>query len=196
MSKSNGQILLSILTPAVPSRMVQLGKLCEKIAAQIGSLPVEHLVLLDNKRRTIGEKRDALLRAAKGKYVAFCDDDDDVAGDYVAELMKAMVENPDVITFRQWSTINGAVGEIEFGLGNVNEAFVAGGKAKRNAWHVCAWRRALAILSSFPAINYGEDWAYASALCTLPNLKSAHIDKVLHFYVHDARTTEAPPPRG
>jgi glycosyltransferase involved in cell wall biosynthesis len=156
--------------------------------------PVEHLTLIDNKRRTVGEKRDALLRAARGKYVAFVDDDDSVSDDYVSQLLTAAGGDPDVITFRQRSIINGAEGEIVFGLGNPNESFVAGGSAKRNAWHVCAWRRVLAILSHFPASNYGEDWAYAAPLCGIPNLRSAHVDAVLHTYIHDARTTEAPPP--
>jgi len=193
MNPSNGPIL-SILTPAVPSRIGQVQKLCEHLQKQIGALPVEHLILIDNKRRSVGEKRDALLRMARGEYVAFVDDDDWVSDDYVAAILKAVDGTPDVITFRQLSSINGASGEIVFGLGNPNEAFVAGGSARRNAWHVCAWRRSLAILSSFPPINYGEDWAYASRLCGLPNLKSAHVDRVLHFYVHDARTTEAPMP--
>ena len=193
MNPSNGPVL-SILTPAVPSRLAQIARLIEHLQKQIGEFPVEHLILIDNKRRTVGEKRDALLRVARGQYVAFVDDDDWVSNDYVEELLKAAAENPDVITFRQESSINGAKGEIEFGLGNPNEAFVVGGRAKRNAWHVCAWRRSLAILSSFPAINYGEDWAYAARLCGLPNLQSKHLDKVLHFYIHDQRTTEAPPP--
>jgi hypothetical protein len=78
-------IQLSILTPAVPSRIFQLQKLCFELEGQIKGLPVEHLALLDNKRRTVGEKRDALLRAARGRYVAFVDDDDDVSDDYVFE---------------------------------------------------------------------------------------------------------------
>ena len=61
-----GEIQLSILTPAVPKRMLQIAELCEELERQIGGQPVEHLVLIDNKRRTVGEKRDALLRAARG----------------------------------------------------------------------------------------------------------------------------------
>lgn len=188
------QIILSILTPAVPSRLHQLGHLTAELASQIGSRPVEHLVLLDNKRRTVGEKRDALLRTARGLYVAFVDDDDGISLDYVSQLLTASAGHPDVITFWQQATVNGRTGRIEFGLGHPNEAFVPGGVARRNAWHVCAWRRALASLSHFPASNYGEDWAFAAPLCRLAGLRSHHIDATLHYYRHDARTTEAPPP--
>lgn len=186
-------IELSILTPAVPSRIGQLEKLRAELENQIGGLPVEWLVLLDNKRRTVGEKRDALLRAAKGLYVAFCDDDDWIAPDYVSSLLEAIMRNPDVVTFKQEATINGVTGIVEFGLGNPNEAFKPDGVTKRNAWHICAWRTKLAILSNFPASNYGEDWHFAARLCGIADLKSVHIDKILHHYRHAAATTEAPP---
>lgn len=186
--------VLSILTPAVPSRMAKLAGLCSYLAHQIDGLPVEHLVLLDNKRRTVGEKRDALLRIARGRYVAFCDDDDWIAPDYVMALLEAAKAQPDVITFRQHCTVNGEEGEIKFGLGQPNEKFCPEGTALRNAWHICAWRRSLAILSNFPPMNYGEDWEFAAPLCAMPGLKEVHIPKVLHFYSYDARTSEAPPP--
>jgi len=189
-------VILSILTPAVPARLEALARLCREIEGQIGARAVEHLVLLDNKRRTVGGKRDALLRAARGKYVSFCDDDDWVGPDYVPSILEAAASNPDVITFRQHCTVDGEEGEIEFGLGNPNEAFCPGGTARRNAWHVCAWRRSLAILSHFPAVNYGEDWAFAGPLCELPGLREEHVGRVLHFYQYDSRKSEAPPPGG
>src|ERR1044072_5809303 len=189
-------LLLSILTPAVPSRLGALDALCSELAAQIGELPVEHLVLLDNKRRTVGEKRDSLLRIARGDFVAFVDDDDKVSGDYVQALLDAIqsAKRPDVITFNQSVSYNGQKGVVEFFLGHPNEKFAGGKITKRNAWHVCPWRRSLAILSHFPATNYGEDLAFAEKLWTLKGLRHVHVPKILHFYVHSAETTEAPEP--
>lgn len=185
---------LSILTPGVPSRINQIAALSSELEKQIGSADVEHLVLIDNKKRTVGEKRDALLRAARGHYVAFVDDDDWISPDYIFELLKAGGSKPDVITFQQIATVNGASGMVEFKLGSENEALKIGGVTKRNAWHVCAWRRTLAILSSFPSSNYGEDWQFAARLCSIPGLREVHIPKILHHYRHDITTTEAPPP--
>ena len=186
--------ILSILTPAVQSRMAQLAMLCDELARQIGGQAVEHLALLDNKRRTVGEKRDALLRAARGAYVAFVDDDDWISPDYVAELVKAASERPDVITFNQHCIVNATQFEVQFKLGNPNEVPNGAGTIKRNAWHVCPWKRTLAIQSRFPASNYGEDWAFAAPLCAIPGLREVHISKVLHYYRHSSETTEAPPP--
>jgi len=186
--------LLSILTPAVPSRIAQIDKLCAELGRQTDGLPVEHLVLIDNKRRTVGEKRDALLRASRGRYVAFVDDDDWITPDYVKSLLGVIGANPDVITFWQSATWNDKTSEVHFKLGNVNDGFNPGGITKRNAWHICAWKRSLAIQSQFPASNYGEDWAWAAPLCAIPNLREAHIEKVLHYYIHNQSTTEAPPP--
>jgi len=199
--------LLSILTPAVPSRIAQLDGLCKKLAAQIDDLPAEHLVFLDNKRRSVGEKRDGLLRAARGQYVAYVDDDDDVSNDYVEEILNAInyaSHKPDVVTFQQQAIVNDAVGIVEFKLKNPNEPFrstslqavfldgCAPPITRRSAWHVCAWNRLLAIRSSFPASNYGEDWAYAAPLCAVAQTE-VHIPKILHYYRHDSKTTEAPP---
>jgi len=189
------EIKLSILTPAVPSRWAMQSSLCLSLAGQIGQLPVEHLILGDNKRRTVGEKRDALLRAAKGEYIAFCDDDDSVSEDYVASLLAAIEspDKPDVITFLQRATVNGLPGTVHFSLDNENEEFKPGGITRRKPYHVCCWRRSLAILSHFPAINYGEDLAFCSLLWGLKGLKGAYIDRVLHFYQHSAETSEALP---
>lgn len=185
------QLALSILTPAIPERFGRLEALCAELTRQIGDLPVEHLVLLDNCRRSIGRKRDALLRAARGRYVAFVDDDDTVTTNYIGEILSATAKNPDVITFRQAAIVDGVRSEIEFRLGNPNEPFQPDGTTKRNAWHVCAWRTALAISSGFPDNNYGEDWAYAAPLCALPNLKEIHIPDVLHYYTFDSKVSRA-----
>lgn len=186
-------IRFSILTPAVPSRWGLVQRLWSNLSQQIGELPVEHLILMDNKRRTVGEKRDALLRIARGDYVAFVDDDDNVSDDYVAAILDAATQNPDVITFRQSVVSNGRSGEVEFRLGNPNEPFKPGEVTLRNAWHVCAWRRTLAILSHFPAVNYGEDIAFSEPLNKLAGLRQIHIPRILHRYEHDSTTSEALP---
>lgn len=196
-------ILLSILTPTIPGRRDQLTELERQIRE---STPeeyrgqVQHLSMCDNRVMSIGKKREALVRAACGLYVAFVDDDDWVAPDYVSELCAAiddrahtLDEYPDVITFEQDGTYNGQRSTVEFKLGNPNGLFNPGGKTLRAAWHVCAWRRKLAVRFPFPDTNYGEDWGWAFHLNAVAK-RSQHIPKILHYYRHDATTTAAPEP--
>jgi len=182
---------LSILTSTIPGRELQLAELIAKLEAQIGELPVEHLVLCDNKRRSIGAKRQALVDIARGEYIAFVDDDDDISSDYVSSLLEAIKTGADVITFRQRAIYNGKESEVNFGINNQDEPFNPGGITKRAPWHVCAWRRERVADCVFGDLAYHEDTVWC--MQARPLIRTAHhISKVLHIYRHDAKTTAAP----
>lgn len=168
--------LLSILTPSLPERInSHLGPLWKKLQAQIAahSLPgeVKHLVFLDNRRRNVGEKRTALLGMARGRFLAFVDDDDDVSDDYVKILVTAIrgpTASVDVITFQQRAIIEGHEGICEWRLGHPNQPFRPLAEPSNSApspsflrppWHSCAWRTDLVRGIPFPPTNDGEDWA-------------------------------------
>ena len=103
-------MLWSILIAGIPERYhtVQplLYSLLEKQSVA-RMKDVELLYLLDNRRRSVGAKRNDLLRAARGEYLSFIDDDDSVAGDYIRKIHDAIVEvrkhdePADVICFPQ-----------------------------------------------------------------------------------------------
>ena len=67
--------ILSILTPTIPARESLLAALSAEIMTQIeeGGFhgKVEHLSFSDNRTRSIGAKRQALVDIARGDYVAF-----------------------------------------------------------------------------------------------------------------------------
>lgn len=191
---------LSILIPATPRRVTShLDALVRKLEKQISETAhpqaFEVLCFLDNRRRTIGEKRDALVQMSRGYFVAFCDDDDDVSDDYIARLDSAITyanSRTSVITFDQRVIVNGVEAICSFSLKHPNEPFKQP-SFKRNAWHVCAWRGEMARKVRFPASNYGEDWAWAKHL-VMDATGEIHIDAVLHTYRYDERVSEAPPP--
>lgn len=185
-------IALSILTPSIPSRAHLLAELCAEVERQIGDLPVEHLILIDNKKRTVGEKRQALLNAAQGKYIAFVDDDDRIRPGYVEAILKAIESDPHVITFEQAAHFDGIGGKVNFRHGQDNQEWRAGEITQRAAWHVCAWSAQVARRSTFPMSNYGEDWAWAEPLNRL-SLVEYHIDKILHEYHYRTEVSEAHP---
>ncbi len=184
-------IELSILTPTIPSRKEQLSKLSEKIAKQSNDLAVEHLSFADNRTRTIGAKRQALLDIARGEYIAFVDDDDDIEPDYVSEILLAIKQGQDVITFEQNSYYNGAFSKVIFGLNNRDEPFQPNGITLRAPWHVCVWKRELVKTCQFGESNYGEDIIW-SRQARARIKTSLHIDKTLCTYRHDAALTAAP----
>jgi len=182
---------LSILTPTISGRKIQLAQLQSKLASQIGDLPVEHLCFCDNRRRTIGAKRQALADIARGQYIAFVDDDDDISDDYISSLLAAIETGADVITFRQRAIYNGLESEIDFGLNNQDGQFTPGGVTLRAPWHVCAWIRLKVAGCQFGESNYGEDLIWCQQ--ARQRIKTGfHVDKVLHYYKHDAMTTAAP----
>ena len=185
------KIQLSILTPTIPGRESQLLKLTEKLQKQIGDLPVEHLSLCDNRKRSIGAKRQSLVDIAQGKYIAFCDDDDDISDNYVEEILKAICVDSDVITFEQDSFYNDHYSKVVFGLNNPDQGFTPNGITLRAPWHVCAWKKSNVKTCQFGESNYGEDLVW-SRQARRRVLTAFHIAKVLHTYRHDSRYTAAP----
>ena len=108
-------MLWSVLISGIPERYHTVQPLLFSLletqsAARIPD--IELCYLLDNKRRTVGAKRNALLDMARGEYVSFIDDDDLVATDYVQRIHRAIglarkSEAPaDVICFPQRATLH------------------------------------------------------------------------------------------
>jgi hypothetical protein len=190
-------ILLSILTPSVPERLhSHLIPLLDKIKKQIGNLQVEHLIFLDNRKRSIGFKRDSLVQIANGKYLAFVDDDDDISDDYVSSLYTAIKNNDvDVITFDQYCYVNNnPPSVINFSLENkTNQEYIPNAIIKRLPFHVCAWKTQIAQKHRFVDENYSEDWYWCKKL--LEETKTEyHIPKRLHSYIYKDEITTTPHP--
>jgi glycosyltransferase involved in cell wall biosynthesis len=173
--------------------MAQAVALTDKIKRQHIGRQVEHLVFCDNRMRTIGAKRQALVDIALGDYIAFVDDDDDIGDDYVSRILEATMTGADVITFRQRAIWNNQESEVHFGLNNHDGPFAPGGITLRAPWHVCAWRRSVVAGCLFGESNYGEDLDWC--LQARRRVKTGiHIPHVIHTYRHDEKTSAAPPP--
>lgn len=169
--------------------------LYEKISRQAGDKPVEILMLTDNKKRSIGLKREALNQAARASYICQVDDDDDIDPEYVDLLLGAAASGADVLVFDQMSRINnGNWFKVNFDLNNENEpAGRRNGRwvdIKRKPFHCCAWRWDLAKSSHYPDLNYGEDSAFCEPLWQIAEGQH-RIDKAIHFYQYNDKVTEA-----
>ena len=104
---TNDEVALSVLVPSVSTRretfaqvvMDQLFGQHEKLS-EADRKRVEILVLTDAGRNggmIVGEKRNAMVRMARGTYVVFVDDDDRVADDYLASLLEATSSGANIL---------------------------------------------------------------------------------------------------
>ncbi len=179
---------LSILVLSVPSRFDLAPALLEELCKQADGKPVEVLCLFDNKRRSVGEKRNAILGMARGDYVAFIDDDDWVSPDYVDQILSGTESNPDVVVFDHELTIDGGPPKLcEYGrqFHTVDTPERYQGKPA----HTHAWRRSLAQSVEFEGVNFAEDSTWARRLCAKAKTEY-QVGKVLYFYRFDSRRTE------
>jgi glycosyltransferase involved in cell wall biosynthesis len=185
--------LLSILIPTVPNRAIQFERLFLDLQKQIDAGPhnVEILGLLDNKSRTVGAKRNALLAAAAGAYLVFLDDDDRVADDYVAAVCRAILENPgvDAIVYDVLCSVNGK--QRSHCRYSIHNDAVVEKPGCYSAWapHVCVWRSEIVKPIPFPDRQFGEDTDW-SRVASLVARTEARIDRILYWYDFDSMNSE------
>lgn len=187
---------LSIMILTIPDRRQMLLGLLSELKRQDALGWFEILVHADNRVKKIGEKRQECLNAARGRYVAFLDDDDMIGPSYVNDLIEATARDVDVITFIQRAVINGGNPFlVDFSIHHpVNEPTTGrpGGvlyrDIKRRPFHMCAWNARVAKKTPIPFTNWGEDWAWCEAM--LREVKTEyHIPRVLHHYVYDDKVS-------
>ena len=81
----------SVLIPTIVGREASLQSLLNSIRDKVSriapDLRVEYKLELDNREMSVGLKREKLLQSAKGKYMSFIDDDDDITDAYVEDLV-------------------------------------------------------------------------------------------------------------
>lgn len=176
---------LSILIPTLPERVGFLRRLRSVLDPQMQGQPVE--LLLDARPRpvSIGTKRNALLDRARGDYVAFCDDDDLVSANYVADVLAALKDGPDCAELRGVITTNGANPKRFHHFIQCQKWEEKDGVYLRYANHLNAIKRELALQARFPEINHGEDKDFSDRVKPLLKTMGA-IPRTIYFY--DYRT--------
>ncbi len=189
------QPILSVLVPTIWERMESCQRLVEELYRQVWALPrgaaVEICVRRDQRgAQPVGAKRNAMLLHSNGRYVAFVDDDDRVAPDYLSSILAAIDATPgvDCVTFAgEFRQDGGPASLFDFDLAHKAHINRPGGVMDRMVNHLCPVRRDLALDAQFPLANRSEDTAYAQRL--LPLLKNQAVcrdeagkKKILYFY--------------
>lgn len=189
MSADDRPPLLSVLIPTLASRQKSFAALTAKLRDQIaaGSLEgqVEIVPLLDDGGLTVGAKRNRLLDSARGEFVAFVDDDDDVSDRYLPLICEAIRRHPGIDCV-------GITGTIFF-RGSHPRTFIhslryrdyrhEGGKYLRPPYHLNPVRRSVAARYRFADVSYSEDVDWCMRICRDGALASEHfVEEVLYFY--------------
>lgn len=175
---------LSILTCTITKRKHLLENLDKTLLPQLKNMQdVEILTNIDSGEKSIGQKRNELLQAAKGNYVVFVDDDDLVSNNYVKSILTAISYNsPDCC---------GIEGEI-FLNKNFKKKFMHSLRYKewyedengfyRPPNHINPIKREIALDIGFENISHGEDKIFSEKI--LPFLKTeVYIKCPIYLYI-------------
>lgn len=182
-------MLLSILIPTLPERSLMLIGLISKIVSQFKHLDECLIEIIKDESQypcTTGTKRNLLIEKAKGTYIVFIDDDDDISKEYIEEILHACFKNPDVITFNGWMTTDGK-DSVDFEI-RLNHPYINDPRDCKDYYlrfpnHLCPMKRELVKDFKFPDITMGEDYAWAKQIHDSGVLKTEYvIEKKLYHY--------------
>ncbi len=191
---------LSILICSLQRRALFLDRLMQCLRPQLAEHDdIEILTQIDNGEISIGAKRNELLQKATGSYVAYIDDDDRVADDYVSSILSAIERAPDVIGFPLLVSTD----EMKVEYGFVSSVF--------KCWfdlsdpfrpdlqtffacpnHLTPVRRELALNVGFIPKNQKEDLNFSFRLRELLT-SEVYLETPMYYYLR--RTTCASPER-
>lgn len=180
----HSSIILSILICSLEERQEQFSFLYSKLYHQINDNNLDSCIEVlhetDNGQMPVGQKRNLLLSRAKGDYICFVDDDDDITDDYITSIIDALKTKPDCI---------GIIGllrtkkvDIPFKHSIQFQDWYTGTDAfYRTPNHLNPIKRNIACKVGFPFQNNGEDHYYSKGLKT--RLKTeVYIDHPIYIY--------------
>ena len=145
-----------------------------------------------------GGKRNALMEAARGEYVAFVDDDDELHPEYIPRILGAIQQGPDVVGFKvacygyannckSPEIMEPADISIRYkGWANDQNGF----KYVRYPHHLAPTKREHAMAIGYRG-HYGEDHEYSVRMQESGRLKTeVHIDEFMYTYRYDAKKND------
>lgn len=178
---------ISILIPTLDERRHLYQRLIGILKSDIGYDSSLIEILSDSRGRycSIGQKRNDLLKSAKGDYVVFIDDDDIVCTDYIAQLLKGIEGNPDCCSLKGLMTTNNLNPEafehsIKYFEYKTTENKI---KYERYPNHLNCIKASIAKQFKFPETNFGEDTDWATQIFKSGLIKTEYyISKTIYYY--------------
>ena len=183
----HSSIILSILICSLIERKRELDFICNKLQDQ-GMIydkdqkfaRIEYITEIDNREKTIGEKRNILLSRARGEYICFVDDDDDVSNDYIESIMKALESKPDCVGIEGIIDYMGIKGIFKHS--RQFQSWYTGPDAfYRTPNHLNPVKREIALRIGFPPKSFGEDQIYSDGIKRMLKTE-VYINHPIYFY--------------
>jgi len=187
---------LAILIPTLYERLEVFNETYGELLYQLRKNNLFDKVLIkyypDDGKLSTGRKRNLLIKrvAAKCEYLAFFDDDDRPADDYIKTLYDTLMANPgvDVVNFIVEYTMDGKYPKpLLFSKRYKSYIQEPSGRYKRPPGHLSAMKTKIAHDFKFPDITQGEDVEWAMKISDSGRIKTeVNIDRVLYYYLYDS----------
>ena len=146
----------------------------------------------DSRELSIGAKRQAMVEAARGEYVAHFDSDDWPHHEYLAKIIEALQTRPDCVGF--YVEVHGLNGGRRVERAIASNRFARwcskckGHDYVRTIYHKNPVKREHALAVGFKDMRFGEDHDYSIRLKAAGILKDeVFIDQALYVYRYKAQ---------
>jgi hypothetical protein len=168
----------SVLIPTIRGREASLQKLLdsihEKAQRLAPELTYEIRMAFDDRETSVGLKRQKLLQAAKGKYMSFIDDDDDITDAYIEDLWATMQGGYDTMRLRGLMAGYTFVHSTEVSLSSRAATRDTPPVFQRPPNHLNPMLSDIAKLTPFKDATRGEDLDWALSLYRTGQVKSEY----------------------
>jgi len=182
---------LSILIPIIERHKEFANKLIDSIEQQSQFYGDIEIATCENETDNIGAKRNKLLAASSGQYVAFIDADDRISNDYINRLMWGIKLGVDCCSLKGSYSVDGVFNGVFEHSSKYKEWKTTTNEIKYERYpnHLNCIKADIAKQFKFPEINHGEDHKWAEQIHKSGLLKTEHyIDSIIYYY--DKRTIQ------
>lgn len=176
-------IKLEILILTMSTREKFLRRILDCLEPQL-TPEVKITIRLCDPMLTLGENREVMRQASVGEYIAFVDDDDVVACDYVKTILP-LLDGVDIIGMECQLYVDGELDpHRDFHTITAGSWYNTETAFYRDISHLSPIRRDLALAAPMEG-GHGEDGRWADKMRALGILKTEHYiaDKIMYYYL-------------
>jgi hypothetical protein len=195
ISRKTYEYDLSILIPTLVGREASLESLLaslrEKFARLSPDLRIEYCLDKDNRQASVGKKRQRLKKGARGKYLAFIDDDDAITDAYIEDVSATIRGNFHVMRLVGQMAAYKFVHSNEFNLTTMMCSPTDPPVFQRPPNHLNPMLADIAKFFSFQDATYGEDIDWTIRICRSGFLQTQYesdISRTQYIYNIPGRT--------